>query len=141
MEVWAQAIKVERQRHSSTCSERTSVDLRDQRNLKSAILCLRPTMTMAPERNVPYAFAMMMEDGSMMKMISIGATSMEAVDGMNIILVRLLNPQILGSAPEGFDTMDMEPIEGRWMPEDRESQVEDNSGIEPSEEEEELEDS
>ena len=96
---------------------------------------------MTPEKNVSYAFAMMMEDGSVMKMISIGATSMEIVNEMNIILIRLLNPQILGQAPKDFDTINMEPIEGRWMPEDRESLVEDNSETEPLEEEEELEDS
>ena len=42
---------------------------------------------MTPEKKVPYAFAMMMEDGSVMKVISIGATSVETVDGMNIIFV------------------------------------------------------
>ena len=96
-------------------------------------------MTMTSERNVQYAFAIMMEDGSIMKMISIGATSMEATNVMNIMLFRLLNLQILGSAPEDFDTMNMEPIEGRWMLEDRESLVEDNFGAEPSEEEEKME--
>ena len=96
---------------------------------------------MTPEKNVPYAFVMMMEDGSIMKMISIGATSMEAVDGMNIIFVKFLNLQILERAPEDLDTMDMEPIEGRWMPEDQESQMVENSGTEPSEEDEEMEDS
>ena len=65
-----------------------------------------------------YAFVMMMEDRSVMKMTSIGATSMEAVDGMNIILDRLLNLQILGQALEDFDMTNMEPLEGRWMPGD-----------------------
>ena len=141
MEVLVRAIKTERYCHSSTCSKRTRADLRDHRGLKSTILSVQPTMMMTPERNVPYAFEMMMEDGSMMKMISIGATSMEAIDGMNIIMVRLLNPQILGRAPEDFDTIDMESIKGRWMPEDRESLIEDSSGTKSLEEEEELEDS
>ena len=130
-EVWAQDIKAERQCHSSTCSKCTSVDLRDQRSPKTTILCFQPTIMMTPEKNAPYAFAMIMEDGSVIKMISIGATSMEAVDGMNTILVRLLNLQIFRQAPEDFDTMDMEPIEGRWMPEDGESLVEDNPKTEP----------
>ena len=96
---------------------------------------------MTPEKNVPYAFAMMVENGLVMKMIYIGPTSIEALDGVNIILIRLLNPQTLGQAPDDFDTMDIEPIEGRWMPEDRESQMADNSGTEPSKEDEGMEDS
>ena len=65
---------------------------------------------MNAERNVPYIFAMMMEDGTLMNMISIRATSMEAIDGMNILVVRLLNPKILKRAPEEFDATDIEPI-------------------------------
>ena len=96
---------------------------------------------MAEERNVPYIFAMMMEDGTLIKMISIGATSMEAIDGMNILVVRLLNPKILGRAPEEFDATDMEPLEGNGGREDEESRNGENPSPPELDEKEELEDS
>ena len=59
-----------------------------------------------------------MEGRTTIKMVAIGATAVEKKDGVEFAAVRLLNPKILGEVPEDMAMDNMEPLEGRWKPED-----------------------
>ena len=113
MEVWGQAIKAEPLSHSSTCSRRTCLDLREQRSPKRScdyhsVYFPTTTLTMA-EMNIPYVFAMKMEDRTVIKMVAIGATVVEKKDGIEFIAVSLLNPKILGVVMEDMVEEDIVP--------------------------------
>ena len=75
------------------------------------------TSTMT-EMNISYLFTMMREEETIIKMVSVGAMLVEKLDGINVAIVQLLNPQILGEVPEGIDMTNIEPLEERWKLED-----------------------
>ena len=55
------------------------------------------------------------------------------------MIVHLLNPRILREVPEDVFVDDMESLEGRWKPEEDESQIEENLGADPLEDDDEEE--